>query len=777
MLRTIIVAFLILLLNGCGDSYYCSNKQDFNTQELTPYRFTTIVRGDGVIAKDYHEFNDLNYNSSYQGSNNVATFGWQKDWFGKPIGAKHEVEIKVNGKVYRKKGSENAQIYTDKCAGNGAIPIIGEEKYNYFSPPLKKGDFVVVSIDDSYTGEPLVNICNHGSGVNIRKPHEATNYIMPYPNTHSFGRYINTFLTSVDNPPPSVFKACRYNDYGSWDSNNLGLSDFNNLDDDTKICYYQGGKGVRIAYLKDYQSDTIKSSLAPFLSLYSAEQPITAEKYPNAFHQFIMDRDEIIYIGASHFVLHDSYQRMIYDYMFKFNYFTDIDHTLSNLKIVFSEKHPGEQSTSEPNDVKTITKNSKFVTTTPGNLWFKVDNSAYQNQAFLDHYYVEVIVKPISINVQNGIGSWLNDKIMKPIQESLTEGAATTYNRILGNTNVIAIIKTMMVLYVVSYGLLFVMGYIQETQRDIVLRIFKISFITILISDKSWQFFFDNLFSIFFLGTDNLLSMITNSEPNNPFGFIDYTFNKYLKALPFVILSLLQYILIYSFFGVLLLVLIGFAFYKILISIVNIIAVYLINMILIAFLVALAPIFLSFIMFAQTKKLFDEWIKTLIYLVFNPVLLIIVLLVMTEIIDIFASPLLVVEFCLNPLFILNYNILGIDLFSFTIPWFVPSGFSPIVINFNTNGTLFDELLEFFKHTFRSYYSLYVNAFMLFIMVKLLEKVLEFTSTLSLALLGDSLGKAGSLNTFAKASGFIGGIIKHILNLVDTAFNAIKSVIS
>ncbi|MFY9589820.1 type IV secretion system protein [Rickettsia endosymbiont of Halotydeus destructor] len=328
----------------------------------------------------------------------------------------------------------------------------------------------------------------------------------------------------------------------------------------------------------------------------------------------------------------------------------------------------------------------------------------------------------ISVDYANYTGTtWFSDivynKAIKPITDQFRELTETFYRKLIGNSAVQNIAKASLTLYVVIFGLMFVMGALKLTAQEVVTRIFKITIVAFLLQPESWDFFNKYLFSAFLDGIDYFFRNVVgaSSSQANAFGFIDPIFDKYTngRIWGLLFIQLLQihtgltFIAIMTIYGLIL-------YFR---AILEVIIAYIIAFIGLSVMISLAPFFIILMLFEKTKSLYDNWLSTLFSYVMQPTILLIFFLLIDQIL---SEQLLkvVVRACwgilipIKPSFGLGH--LGIPLnFSFTlpflpgIPFFIPDVPAITSANLLTNNTntflvLFTTALLFFSYCLMSY---------------------------------------------------------------------------
>lgn len=247
-------------------------------------------------------------------------------------------------------------------------------------------------------------------------------------------------------------------------------------------------------------------------------------------------------------------------------------------------------------------------------------------------------LREVACNEQYGRGDW------KPgiVKRMYTKLIGTTEG---GSNPFVGSVRAGLLLFVVLYGLQFMLGMIKEPQRDFMWNIVRIAFIQQMLSPTSWEFFNEYLFTLFIDGINELISImagqlmmggsvdlvdpitgqiITNEQNmpvrvdvDNPFTFFDHTITRFFSQETWIKLAGL---LASSPVGWLyiLVIMVGMWFYVMAVLVALIL--YLLALVGIGLLVIVAPIFISFVLFKRTRILFSNWIESLMSLMLQPVL-------------------------------------------------------------------------------------------------------------------------------------------------------------
>jgi len=283
----------------------------------------------------------------------------------------------------------------------------------------------------------------------------------------------------------------------------------------------------------------------------------------------------------------------------------------------------------------------------------------------------------ITVKTANYTGvTWFSDVVynglVKPLRSKFNELSEIIYTKLVSNVALQNIARTMMVIYIIVYGLMFLAGATQITVTDIVIRVLKIGVIVALFSETSWTFFSKNLFNVFIDGTDYLLTTIVGvtSNTGNIFGFVDPIIDKYTNSTIWGLLfiQLLQIHTGLTFFAIM-------TMYSILIyfrALLEVIVSYCLAFLGLAVMISIAPLFIILMLFERTKSIFDNWLSTLFSYMMKPTILLVFFLLIDQIISDQITQ-AVVESCWDILIPIKVGLdlknLGIPIsFSFTLPF-------------------------------------------------------------------------------------------------------------
>lgn len=220
-------------------------------------------------------------------------------------------------------------------------------------------------------------------------------------------------------------------------------------------------------------------------------------------------------------------------------------------------------------------------------------------------------------------------EIVDTVDFTLRGIAEDMFNGIVQNTKFLDVVMACLILYIMVYGVCFMFGIIPANFYVAFMRLFKICVIFLVISPDGWAYLFDTAAGTGFIsgifqdgvcylinvmlaiGTGDDPSLVTcdAGAPDNPFGI--------LNGIIMLLLSPRMFIIILGAsgtgpFGILLAAMIVGAMTYVLRMILEALRIYVLYLIIKTLLFGLAPIFFIFILFDRTKHIFDGWLKALV---------------------------------------------------------------------------------------------------------------------------------------------------------------------
>jgi len=203
----------------------------------------------------------------------------------------------------------------------------------------------------------------------------------------------------------------------------------------------------------------------------------------------------------------------------------------------------------------------------------------------------------------------------------------TLFLTIVESTGFRAAVGGVLSLYVVIYGMLFMTGHVRASAYDFLIRCIKVGLIGVLLSSGAWTFFNTNVADFFRVATDDFIAQITNitiggtamgGEAGFPMQILDNALNKVISTNMGVHLLAMLFTPPYGFFYLVLLLIALWSFLSLLLTG---IWVYLSAVVIRAFLIGLAPIFVVCLLFDRTKHLFIGWINQFFNACLQPIML------------------------------------------------------------------------------------------------------------------------------------------------------------
>lgn len=240
---------------------------------------------------------------------------------------------------------------------------------------------------------------------------------------------------------------------------------------------------------------------------------------------------------------------------------------------------------------------------------------------------------------------------IKIVTESATQDLFYAF---IDNQNYQYAVRAAFTLYIAIFGAMFMIGIVQATFGQVLIRLFKIGIIMALVDPAlGWSFFNEYMVAFFNDGTDDLIRGVMNIATGIPAddpGFSNvspfYRLDRIAAFLihPETIVALLGS----ATSGVFSLGMTGFmmlAFFGFIKLLVTSLQTYAVAFVVRTMLLGLAPIFFVFLLFERTKNLFNGWLNILISLSLQPILLFTFLAFMVILLESAAANMMSVELC------------------------------------------------------------------------------------------------------------------------------------
>jgi type IV secretion system protein VirB6 len=340
--------------------------------------------------------------------------------------------------------------------------------------------------------------------------------------------------------------------------------------------------------------------------------------------------------------------------------------------------------------------------------------------------------------------------LIDPIVTQVKTISLLVFDNIVKNPIYVNIIRVMILLYLIIYGITFTLGFVQAKVSDLIERLVKIGVLLTLATSTSYDFFNDYLFRLFTDGQYELLTIVTNplcdkmSNQINFFAFFNYVIDTLFTTELF--LRLTAMIFAFPIGWLCFIILLKFVI-KYLFAVLQAIIAYLFAFTAIALLISLGPIFIALILFDKTREFFNNWMKAIIMFSLQPVLLFAAIFFITMFVNEALQNILVE--CNWKAFLsiyINFGTLGICPL-FDLYWYVPFFISP----FN----------------FHSFLDFCASLMLLYLCVDLMGKLPAYIEQISFKLIGGqgvSIGQKGLISDAGDALSGVGQKVKGLAGM-------------
>lgn len=305
-------------------------------------------------------------------------------------------------------------------------------------------------------------------------------------------------------------------------------------------------------------------------------------------------------------------------------------------------------------------------------------------------YYVNVKVK----STHTGSVSSVISAVVKPIIEvmdgkqddpaTLDKNEATIgqseriYKLLIADPRYQAILTVSLVVMITFWGVGYLLGVSELNHTEIITRVFKIGFIYLMVGVTGWEWFKMFFVAFFKEGTDYLSFMMASSFDESPeltsaiesgnlydksvlFSSVDNVFNLFFSP---AVQKKIYALFFASIFGWAYCLIILWSFVHYVYAVSNAILLYLTAQVFISIMFVMGPIFFVFMIFSQTKDMFDNWLKQLIGFSLQQIFLLITLaffnMLMYEVIKMSLG----YKVCWDEIWVMNLGITRISLMSF-----------------------------------------------------------------------------------------------------------------
>lgn len=323
-----------------------------------------------------------------------------------------------------------------------------------------------------------------------------------------------------------------------------------------------------------------------------------------------------------------------------------------------------------------------------GTLWMIITNNFADYQYSVGQYDISVQQQVATSQFGNNVLAPLLALVRSKVDSAgeLVFKNMTCYQSSPGPcTNFFNYISGLLTLYIMIFGLTYLAGMTEITTEDLVIRVAKIALVAGLMNGDTYNFFNQYVFDFATGFSDEIISNIagynlySNGGAVNPLMFADGLMTKIF----FSKTTFAQMLALFSFgiSGIFFFFMVFMSLMMILAAIFRSFVVYIMAFVAIAFLLSLAPLFLTFMLFEQTYYLFEGWTRAIFRFMIEPIILFAGIIILTQLAEIYLDNILGWSVCWKctlafslpfPSFPLEPSFLTQPLFC--INWFAPWGY-------------------------------------------------------------------------------------------------------
>lgn len=326
------------------------------------------------------------------------------------------------------------------------------------------------------------------------------------------------------------------------------------------------------------------------------------------------------------------------------------------------------------------------------------------------YYQVNVYVDQQSIDSNNFLGNLAN-MVINPIKNQIMGIGMQIFNNVASSNTFHNVINAMLTLYIVLFGIRFLIGDTKVTQKDLVGRLVKIGIVLVFMNSQTAGTFFSTyLFQLFWNGTTDLISYVTDTPYNVVTTHIDgATYEEhqlvYSALFSFVgeavetfftaqFLGGLALLLLWVPIGWLVIVILIQSLIVYLNALVLAVISYLIALTGIGLFISLAPIFIILVLFDQTRIIFNQWLQVMLSFAFQPIIMFAVITVINKLILYVLAEILDDGLTLQEIVKIYIPLGSIQVNLFGIYWWQPQ---MSVVNYLTAIVMLKILCEMLKN--------------------------------------------------------------------------------
>lgn len=199
------------------------------------------------------------------------------------------------------------------------------------------------------------------------------------------------------------------------------------------------------------------------------------------------------------------------------------------------------------------------------------------------------------------------------------------YTGIIEDSAFVHMVRIAMIIFISYTAIAFMLGISQINQKEAIIKIIKLSIVAAIVSETSWQLFYEQFLIIFVEGLDVLVDNFSYSEGSVTCSAggpkILFRLNQYISEIwgSDVVWPKFWALFFSSVAGFITAIVMFIAIIVYTVCLMRAFILYLMSLISIGIMIILAPVMIPLILFGFTKRIFDGWIKQFFVLVLQTV--------------------------------------------------------------------------------------------------------------------------------------------------------------
>jgi type IV secretory pathway VirB2 component (pilin) len=272
----------------------------------------------------------------------------------------------------------------------------------------------------------------------------------------------------------------------------------------------------------------------------------------------------------------------------------------------------------------------QIITPEVGNIYFMAKTKdKYKNIYVSGALNTTILVDDDKVSISESIWNLINNKIIKEYEEK----SKMMFSQIAATISPIA--KTLLVIYIIIYGMYFSLGGIKVTVMDLFNRVVKVILVVVLIDQtQNWQFYNEYIFEFFKGGINYIFSYIIGGESlrKNPFTFIDVFLETFL-SFQFWLNMLVLFIRGFINGTIFVFILVFAAVWQFIKSMFVIVGEFFVCYLVMYVLISVFPVLLIFVLFGLTKSMFENYLNFLAKYMLKPAILLLFFLIVSDLMN------------------------------------------------------------------------------------------------------------------------------------------------